>query len=167
MKTQSAQFGEAYAHVRDKYVGLGEAEARELFHICQVEYVAPSKAHIKRLKRARPEIVAARKPIAKPQRPAPIISAARQGKAIAAINGAHNPAEHKPREKRHRHVFSAKHCPATGPKREAAASRNKRRNFYIGLNRGRVYSTFQPSLDMACEIFALFGSWKAYLEACK
>lgn len=167
MKTQSAQFGEAWGHVRDNYVGLGEAEARELFHICQVEYMPPSKAHRKRLAKPRPRVIKAHAKPDKPQKAAPIIAAHNQGKGIAAINGAHNPAHHKPREKSYRHVFSAKHCPLTGPRREAAAERNKRRNFYIMLNTRRVNSQFRPSLDMACDIFAIFGSWKAFEAACR
>ena len=65
MKTQSAHIGEAWSHCRDNAKGVSAEDGRELFHITKVEYLPPSKAHIKRLKRARPDVVTShkRKPI--------------------------------------------------------------------------------------------------------
>lgn len=171
MKTQASQFGENFAYVRDNYKGVSESDARELFHICQVEYLPPSKAHIKRLKRRRPLVLKSRPTPPKPQKAAAITKAAAQGRAIAAINSPNivkaNRDAIPAREIVRPHVFSAKHRPLMGPKRESAMKDNAKRNFYVTLGKGRVYSQYRPDLDSACEIFRLFGSWKAYRAACE
>jgi hypothetical protein len=61
--TQAAEFGEAWGFIRDfGNRGISERDANDLHHICNVEFAPASKAHVKRIKRARPMITLTVKP---------------------------------------------------------------------------------------------------------
>lgn len=178
MQTQSRHIGEQWSHIRDHQSrGISESDARELFHITRVEYQPPSKAHLKRLKRERLAVTVARR---MPPRDKPEVRAhnATRAKAldIVAINNPHKAAA---RLGRLSEMFSAKHTvhpfvqskPAPTPAKPAEPSalpswrRNRRqREHLIALERmtGR---NWKPNLEQACDIFALFGSYKAFIAA--
>lgn len=180
MQTQSRHIGEQWSHIRDyQSRGISEDDARELFHIAQVEFQPPSKAHLKRLTRPRPLVLHKRpeKPRDKPEVRA---HNAARAKAldIVAINNPHKAAA---RRGKLSEMFSAKHSSHPFvPKAAAKPDRPDKpadasgvpswrrgvnqRNSLIALER-LVYREFHPTLDQACDIFALFGSWEGFMKA--
>jgi hypothetical protein len=166
MQTQSSEFGKLWGVSRDVLnVGVSERDNRELFHITQVEYAPPSKAHLKRLARVR-AIVEQRRISAK--QPDPVrLEYNERDMFIKTVARAIRPDYKTPIATREPNPVRSvphieKQMPGDEERRERIARQNLRRDHLIALGRA---SKPMLSAKHSVEIHELWdGDFTAYLQ---
>lgn len=171
MQTQSSQFGESWAYVRDNAVGVSANDGRELFHITKVEFLPPSKAHLKRLSRARPiSTPIRRKPT--PENPSFVALNHRRCLAlnILAINSPNkaeiirNRGKTSEQPARPSPPFVPKASPSPSSTTEAISWRRNENQKRHLLAMAKLRKPRPLTLDQLCDVFALFGNYANFLQ---
>jgi hypothetical protein len=173
--TQSAVIGELWTHIRDTQFGATPREAHALLHICKIEFLPATPEHRKRLRKVRLEIIPRGPAI--PKAPDPvrlrgnqIDLAARDIVRITRPDFKRNVCAKYPNPPTPEIHIPKRPEPQVRQRDAQTAAKLKRdglrRDHFIAL--GKMLNPWQGwSARYSMEVLELFGSFKAYEEACK